>query len=97
MIEGIPFLERAIPQVISHHEKFDGSGYPEGLSGTGIPQASRIIAVVDAFEAMTRERPYRERLGVEEAIEEIKKESGVQFDPDVVKVLVKLSKSGAVP
>jgi len=97
MIEGIPFLERAIPQVISHHEKFDGSGYPEGLSGTSIPQSSRIIAVVDAFEAMTRERPYRERLSVEEAIEEIKKGSGIQFDPDVVKVLISLCKSGAVP
>ncbi len=97
MIEGIPFLERAIPQVISHHEKFDGTGYPEGLSGTSIPQSSRIIAVVDAFEAMTREKPYRERLGVDEAIEEMRKGSGVQFDPEVVKVLIKLCKSGAVP
>jgi HD-GYP domain-containing protein (c-di-GMP phosphodiesterase class II) len=55
MIEGIPFLERAIPHVTHHHEKFDGSGYPKGLSGTSIPHSSRIIAVVDAFEAMTRE------------------------------------------
>lgn len=96
MIEGIPFLERAIPQVISHHEKFDGSGYPDGLSGTSIPQSSRIIAVVDAFEAMTRGKAYRERLSVNAAIREIAKGSGVQFDPDVVKVLVKLCKSGVV-
>lgn len=97
MIEGIPFLERAIPQVIHHHEKYDGSGYPEGLSGTGIPQASRIIAVVDAFEAMTRNRPYRERLSVEAAVEEIRRASGVQFDPEVVKVLVRLCRTGALP
>jgi HD-GYP domain-containing protein (c-di-GMP phosphodiesterase class II) len=96
MIEGIPFLERAIPQVVHHHEKFDGTGYPAGLSGTSIPVASRIIAVVDAFEAMTRERPYRERLTVAGAIEEISQGSGVQFDPRVVAALTKLIKSGAV-
>ncbi len=96
MIEGIPFLERAIPHVIHHHEKFDGSGYPEGLSGTSIPLASRIIAVVDAFEAMTRERPYRERLGMRTALEELKKGSGIQFDPAIVKVLVRLCTSGAI-
>jgi HD-GYP domain-containing protein (c-di-GMP phosphodiesterase class II) len=97
MIEGIPFLERAIPHVLHHHEKFDGTGYPEGLSGTRIPQSSRIIAVVDAFEAMTGERPYRESLSVDAAVKEISKDSGIQFDPEVVKVLVKLWKSGSLP
>jgi HD-GYP domain-containing protein (c-di-GMP phosphodiesterase class II) len=97
MIEGIPFLERAIPQVIHHHEKFDGSGYPAGLSGTSIPQASRIIAVVDAFEAMTRERPYRERLSVDATLAEITRGSGAQFDPNVVKALLNLCKSGSCP
>ena len=81
MIEGIPFLERAIPQVVHHHEKFDGTGYPEGLSGTGIPRSSRIIAVADAFEAMTRDKPYRERLGQEAAIQEIRKGSGSSSIP----------------
>jgi HD-GYP domain-containing protein (c-di-GMP phosphodiesterase class II) len=96
MIEGLPFLERAIPHVVHHHEKFDGSGYPDGLAGTSIPQSSRIIAVVDAFDAMTRERPYRQRLSEEEAIAEITQGSGTHFDPDVVKLLARLWKSGAL-
>jgi HD-GYP domain-containing protein (c-di-GMP phosphodiesterase class II) len=97
MIQGIPFLEKAIPDVFHHHEKFNGTGYPEGLAGTSIPLASRILAVVDAFEAMTRARPYRERLAVEGAIEEIKKEAGSQFDPEVVEALGRLRSSGSLP
>ena len=97
MIEGIPFLEKAAKDVFSHHERFNGEGYPRGLSGTSIPLASRILGVVDAFEAMTRERPYRDRLTVERAIEEIRKESGTQFDPDVVAALEKVDISGSLP
>jgi HD-GYP domain-containing protein (c-di-GMP phosphodiesterase class II) len=94
MIEGIPFLEKAAKDVFHHHERFNGEGYPKGLSGTSIPLVSRILAVVDAFEAMTRGRPYRDRLSVERAIEEIRKEAGTQFDPEVVAALVKLRSSG---
>jgi HD-GYP domain-containing protein (c-di-GMP phosphodiesterase class II) len=97
MIEGIPFLEKAIPDVFHHHEKFNGTGYPEGLSGTSIPLASRILAVVDAFEAMTRGRPYHERLSVDQAVEEIKKEAGNQFDPDVVGAFERLKSAGGLP
>jgi HD-GYP domain-containing protein (c-di-GMP phosphodiesterase class II) len=97
MIEGIPFLERAIPHVFHHHEKFDGTGYPDGLSGSQIPKSSRIIAVVDAFEAMTGKRPYREQLSADAAVQEIKKGAGIQFDPDVVAVLEKLWRSGNLP
>ena len=97
MIQGIPFLKKAIPDVFYHHEKFNGTGYPEGLAGTSIPLASRILAVVDAFEAMTRERPYRERLSVDRAIEEIRKEAGSQFDPEVVDALGRLRSSGSLP
>jgi HD-GYP domain-containing protein (c-di-GMP phosphodiesterase class II) len=97
MIQGIPFLEKAIPDVFHHHEKFNGTGYPEGLAGTSIPLASRILAVVDAFEAMTRERPYRERLTVEGAVEEIRKEAGSQFDPEVAAALERLRSSGSLP
>jgi HD-GYP domain-containing protein (c-di-GMP phosphodiesterase class II) len=96
MIQGIPFLEKAIPDVVHHHEKFNGTGYPEGLSGTGIPLASRIIAVVDAFEAMTMGRPYRERLGVEAAVKEIRKEAGSHFDPAVVEAMETLWKAGSL-
>ena len=97
MIEGIPFLERAVHYVYHHHEKFDGTGYPDGLSGTGIPLASRIIAVADAFVAMTVKRPYREPLSVETAVKEISKGSGIQFDPAVVSVFKRLWKSGSLP
>ncbi len=96
MIQGIPFLEKAITEVVHHHEKFNGTGYPEGLSGTGIPLASRIIAVVDAYEAMTMGRPYRERLGIEAAVNAIRGEAGAHFDPAVVEALEKLWKSGSL-
>jgi HD-GYP domain-containing protein (c-di-GMP phosphodiesterase class II) len=97
MIEGIPFFEKAISEVIHHHEKFNGTGYPEGLSGTGIPQAARIIAVADAFEAMTRDRPYKERLLPEKAIDEIQKAAGVQFDPAVTTAIRALWEAKTLP
>ena len=97
MIQGIPFLEKAIPDVFHHHEKFNGTGYPEGLSGTSIPLASRILAVVDAFEAMTRGRPYRERVSVDQAFEGIKKEAGSQFDPEVVGAFERVKSAGGLP
>ncbi len=97
MIEGIPFFEKAISEVIHHHEKFNGTGYPEGLSGTGIPQAARIIAVADAFEAMTRDRPYRERLLPDQAIDEIEKAARVQFDPAVTAAMRALWETNSLP
>lgn len=72
--------------VRSHHERFDGKGYPDGLQGTEIPLTCRIIAVADAFDAMTTDRPYRRALAKEEAMLEIRRCSGTQFDPDVVSV-----------
>jgi HD-GYP domain-containing protein (c-di-GMP phosphodiesterase class II) len=96
MIQGIPFLEKAVPEVFHHHEKFNGTGYPEGLSGTGIPLASRILAVVDAFEAMTRGRPYRDRLDLDGAVKEIRAGAGSQFDPAVVDALEALWKAGSL-
>ena len=97
MIKDIPFLEKAIPEIFHHHEKFNGTGYPKGLAGTSIPLASRILAVVDAFEAMTNGTPYRDRLSVERAIEGIRKEAGSQFDPGVVAALEKLGSTGNLP
>ena len=84
IIEPIPFLEQAIPTVLYHHERFDGSGYPEKLHGEGIPLTGRIIAVADVFDALTSDRPHRERLTVEQAVQMIKDEAGVKFDPAVV-------------
>lgn len=73
---------------LTHHERFDGKGYPKGISGKDIPLFSRIISVVDAYEAMTSDRIYRKRLSEDAAIKEIIKHSGAQFDPDIAKIFV---------
>jgi HD-GYP domain-containing protein (c-di-GMP phosphodiesterase class II) len=96
MLEGIPLVAKALPDVVHHHERFDGTGYPDGLAGADIPQASRILAVVDALEAMTRERPYSRKLPAAAAVKEIQKEAGTQFDPDVVASLAKLQEAGTL-
>ncbi len=75
-------------QALHHHERWDGKGYPGGLKGTDIPLFSRIIGVVDAYEAMTADRPYRKKLTKEYAISEIKRCSGTQFDPDIAKIFI---------
>lgn len=72
----------------SHHERWDGTGYPRGLAGEEIPLAGRIVAVADAFDVMTHDRPYREALSLEEALEEIDANAGGQFDPRVASVLL---------
>lgn len=75
---------KKIARVIRHHhEWYNGKGYPDGLHGEEIPFESRILAVVDAFDAMMSERPYRDALGLSEAVAEIKKCSGGQFDPEI--------------
>lgn len=86
MVGGIPFLQAAAEVVRYHHEMFDGSGYPEGLKGTGIPLAARVFSIVDAFDAMTTDRPYREALSLDQAASELEKMAGTQFDPEVVRV-----------
>ncbi len=77
-------LESVATGVLSHHEHWDGSGYPHGLKGEEIPLQSRITALVDAYEAITQQRPYREPLTREEALAEIDRCSGTQFDPRLV-------------
>ena len=76
--------------ILSHHEKWDGTGYPRGISGENIPIRARIISIADAYDAMISERPYRKSLTHEEAIEEIKKNTGKQFDPKLVDVFLSL-------
>jgi ribonuclease P protein subunit RPR2 len=83
ILQGIPFMTSAASIVRCHHEMWDGSGYPEGLVREEIPLPARVFQVVDAFDAMTTDRPYRASLGVEAAREEIARMAGVQFDPDV--------------
>ncbi len=85
-------LKPAIAIVLHHHEKFDGTGYPDRLKQEEIPLGARIMAVADSFEAMVSRRPYRKSTSVPEAIREVKKHSGTQFDPKVVKAFLKLTK-----
>jgi putative methionine-R-sulfoxide reductase with GAF domain len=84
----IPGLEAVATIVRFHHERWDGAGYPDGLSGARIPLASRIISVCDAYGAMTCDRPYRRAMASEEALSEIRAGSGTQFDPAVVSALM---------
>jgi ribonuclease P protein subunit RPR2 len=87
MLEHVPFLDRALDVVRYHHERWDGGGYPDGLSGEEIPLWARIFAVVDALDAMTAERPYRAARSYQDALAEIRRNSGTQFDPAVVEAL----------
>jgi len=73
-----------------HHERFDGGGYPAGLAGVGIPLGSRVICVVDAYDAMTTERPYRHAMSPEVALDEVRRCSGTQFDPEIVTAFVSI-------
>jgi HD-GYP domain-containing protein (c-di-GMP phosphodiesterase class II) len=84
ILDGIPFLEGAARIVLEHHECWDGSGYPNGLRGEDIAIGARILAVVDAFDAMISDRPYRRGRSYTEALREIEKFSGTQFDPMIV-------------
>ena len=87
-------LKEVIPGVRGHHEKYNGSGYPDKLKGTEIPRIARIIAVADTFDAMTTDRPYRKALSMNTAIGEIKKNIGVQFDSEVVESFIKVCEQG---
>lgn len=94
ILEPLSSLEDIIPGVEDHHEKYDGSGYPKKLSGEEISIFGRIIAVADALDAMTSDRPYRKGLSMEVAIKEIENQKGKQFDPLVVSALLSLWKKG---
>jgi diguanylate cyclase (GGDEF)-like protein len=78
--------------ILTHHENWDGTGYPEGLKSDDIPLVSRIISIVDAYDAMTNDRPYRRALAKEQAVAEIKKCSGTKYDPKLVEIFLKIVK-----
>ena len=88
IVSPIRFLDEAVDVIRSHHERFDGSGYPRGLEGDEIPIAARIFSVVDAFDAMTSDRPYRRAMSLEEAVDQITTGSGTHFDPEVVEAFL---------
>jgi HD-GYP domain-containing protein (c-di-GMP phosphodiesterase class II) len=98
LVERIPGLERVARIVRHHHERFDGSGYPEELFGDEIPIESRILGVADAYVAMSENRPYRPRLAEQELVRELEGGCGTQFDPEVVGALrLELDASELVP
>ncbi|MDK2882963.1 MAG: hypothetical protein PWP58_1299, partial [Bacillota bacterium] len=76
--------------ILKHHEKWDGTGYPLGLKGEDIPIECRVLALADAFDAMTGERPYRRAKTVEEALEEIRRCAGTQFDPVLAEMFIRM-------
>ena len=84
MVKGVPNLTEVMAAVGSHHERWDGTGYPRGLKGAKIPFLGRILAVADAWSAMTTDRPYRTAMTPAAAREEILRGSGSQFDPTIV-------------
>ena len=88
ILEGIDFFKDKISMIRNHHEHFDGSGYPDGLIGEVIPLEARIIAVADAFDAMTSLRPHRRAMPVDEVIEEMEKGKGKQFDPQILEIFL---------
>ncbi|MFH0913295.1 MAG: HD domain-containing phosphohydrolase [Candidatus Omnitrophota bacterium] len=93
IMQMLPSLKNIVDIASSHHEYFDGSGYPKGLKGKQVPFGARILVVCDAFDAMTSNRPYRTSLTPPEACAELSKLSGKQFDPEIVKVAVPLLKN----
>ncbi len=96
IVAPVPALGGLTRQVIAcHHERWDGSGYPRGLRGVEIPLAARIFAVIDAYDAMTNDQPYRLALSVADAHEELATKSGLEFDPDVVDAFFSLDLQSA--
>ena len=90
LLANVPMLERVRPIVLSHHERYDGTGYPQGLREDQIPLAAQIIAVADAFQAMTAERPYRRAMSSKDAQKELRANAGTQFNPVVVEAFIAL-------
>jgi putative nucleotidyltransferase with HDIG domain len=97
VLEGVPGLEKVITYVRYHHERWDGSGYPEGLRGESIPQGARIVALVDAFDAMVSARAYRRPRSLLDAVTEVRDQAGKHFDPAVVQAFFDILDEKGIP
>jgi len=97
ILKSVSFLQRIVPVVRHHHENVDGTGYPDGLKGEEIPLESRILAVADAYDAMTSNRPYRDAITQERALTLIAERAGTQFDIDVVSIFTEILRAGVTP
>jgi len=87
----------ALPYVLYHHERWDGGGYPTGRAGEDIPLQARVLAVADAYDAMTSSRPYRRAVTAERALEEVERCAGTQFDPEIAALFVEAWAAGRLP
>lgn len=96
MIRHLPSLDYVIPVVIGHHERWDGKGYPRGISGESIPIGARCMAIADSFDAMVSRRTYKEPMPLEGALEEIQRNLGTQFDPELGQLFVRLVREGKI-
>lgn len=97
IVEPLKLLHIALPGIRHHHERFDGQGYPDRLKGKEIPLSARILSIADAYEALTGTRPYRKAVSSQEAVNELKKCAGTQFDPELVeKFITALVKTGEI-
>ena len=94
---GLAALREAIPYVLYHHERWDGDGYPSGKAGEEIPIEARVLAIADAFDAMTSDRPYRTALSRDEALAEVERCAGTQFDPAIARVFLELFAEAELP
>lgn len=92
ILGGVTHLQTAIPYILYHHERWNGSGYPRGLAGENIPVQGRLLAIVDSFDAMTSARPYRGAMSREAALEEVRLKRNIDFDPDMADVFIQLIK-----
>lgn len=92
IIKHIPNLLDTVPVIVSHHERYDGKGYPRGIKGESIPLLGRVICIADSFDAMTTDRPYRKGLSLEQSIYELQKNAGKQFDPKLVIIFIGMIK-----
>lgn len=96
IIGSIEFLKKCSNAVLHHHERYDGKGYPDGLKGEKISKCARLLAIVDSYDAMNSDRPYRKKLSEPEILNELDTQAGKQFDPEMVKVFISLLKEGGV-
>jgi len=96
IISGIDLFRPAVPYIIAHHEWFNGDGYPEGISGEGIPIEGRLLAVADTFDAILSDRPYRRGAGLGVAVSELIKYRGAQFDPLIVDTFIEILRQGKI-
>jgi putative nucleotidyltransferase with HDIG domain len=96
IIESIEFLKKCSNTVLHHHERYDGKGYPDGLKGEEIPKFARLLAIVDSYDAMNSDRPYRKKLSEVEILNELETQAGKQFDPEMVKEFISIIKEERV-